>query len=103
MIPIYAIHNDPDIYPNPDSFDPERFSDENKKNRHPMAFLPFGDGPRNCIGLRFGLMQSKVALIKLLTNFKFSPTKRTTVPMTFDSTSLVLSPKDGMWLKVEKY
>lgn len=102
MIPIYAIHNDPDIYPNPDVFDPERFSDENKRNRHPMAFLPFGDGPRNCIGLRFGLMQSKVALIKLLTNFKFSPTSRTTVPMTFDSTSIVLSPKDDMWLKVEK-
>lgn len=47
LIPTYAIHNDPDIYSEPEKFDPERFSEENKKNRHAMAFLPFGDGPRN--------------------------------------------------------
>lgn len=46
MIPTYAIHNDAEIYPEPLKFDPERFNDENKRNRHPMAFLPFGDGPR---------------------------------------------------------
>ena len=49
-IPTYAIHNDPDIYPDPDKFDPERFSDDKIKQRHPMHFLPFGHGPRNCIG-----------------------------------------------------
>lgn len=42
MIPVFAIHMDPDIYPNPENFDPERFSDENKMDRHPMAFIPFG-------------------------------------------------------------
>lgn len=49
-IPSYSIQRDPDIYPKPDVFDPERFSDENAQNRHPMFYLPFGDGPRNCIG-----------------------------------------------------
>lgn len=102
LIPTYSIHMDPEHYPEPRKFDPERFSDENKKNRHPMAYLPFGDGPRNCIGLRFGLMQTKVALIKLLINYKFSPSSRTTIPMKFDSRSLILAPPDGMWLKVEK-
>lgn len=102
IIPSYAIHTDPDLYPEPFKFDPERFTEDNKKKRHPMAYLPFGDGPRNCIGLRFGLMQSKIALIKLLTNFKFSTSPRTTIPMSFDVKSLVLSPKNDMWLKVEK-
>lgn len=49
-IPVYSIQRDAQIYPNPDTFDPERFSDENIKARHPSFYLPFGDGPRNCIG-----------------------------------------------------
>lgn len=49
-IPLYAIHHDPDIYPNPDAFIPERFNDDAVASRHPMHYMPFGDGPRNCIG-----------------------------------------------------
>lgn len=41
-IPTSAIHMDPEYYPDPKKFDPERFNDENKTNRHPMAYLPFG-------------------------------------------------------------
>lgn len=50
-IPIYAIHRDPANYPDPDKFDPERFNDENKRDIKPMSFIPFGVGPRNCIGM----------------------------------------------------
>lgn len=50
FIPVYPIQMDPEIYPNPQVFDPERFTDDNAKSRHSMFFLPFGDGPRNCIG-----------------------------------------------------
>ena len=49
-IPAFAIHRDPKIYPDPEVFDPERFNEENINSRHSSLFLPFGDGPRNCIG-----------------------------------------------------
>lgn len=52
QIPVYAIQRDPANYPDPDVFDPERFNEENVKTRHPSTYLPFGNGPRNCIGMR---------------------------------------------------
>lgn len=50
LIPVYAIHHDPRIYPNPDKFDPERFNEDVANARPSMTYLPFGDGPKNCIG-----------------------------------------------------
>lgn len=47
VIPVRAIHLDPEYYPNPDKFDPERFSSDEKKKRNIMTWLAFGDGPRN--------------------------------------------------------
>lgn len=49
-VPIYGFHHDPNYFPEPEKFDPERFNDENKKHIIPGTFLPFGYGPRNCIG-----------------------------------------------------
>jgi len=55
IIPSYSIHNDPKYYPNPDTFDPERFSTEEKAKRLNGTYIPFGDGPRLCIG-RYNLL-----------------------------------------------
>ena len=51
IIPMSALHMDPKYFPNPEVFDPERFSTENRKRILPFTYFPFGEGPRNCIGL----------------------------------------------------
>jgi cytochrome P450 family 6 len=43
MVPVYCFQNDPEYYPEPEKFDPERFRDENSAKRHPMTFMPFGE------------------------------------------------------------
>ncbi|XP_037902820.1 probable cytochrome P450 6a14 [Hermetia illucens] len=102
FIPVYSIHHDPEIFPNPDVFDPDRFTPEQIKSRHPMSFLGFGEGPRNCIGLRFGRMQSRIGLITLLKNYRLKPCAKTPIPMVFAEGKPILSPKLGVHLQIEK-
>lgn len=62
---VYSLHRDPQLWPDPDAFKPERFLDkEETARRHPQAFLPFGLGPRMCIGMRFALEELQIALIR---------------------------------------
>ena len=49
-ISLYGLHHDPEYYPNPENFDPERFTAEAKAKRDHCAYMPFGEGPRQCIG-----------------------------------------------------
>lgn len=100
-VPIYSIHRDPDIYPEPEKYDPDRFSPEEVEKRHPFAFLPFGEGPRNCIGERFGMMQAKIGLTILLNNYKFSLNPKTK-PIKFKPQSFILTPSDEIYFDIEK-
>jgi cytochrome P450 family 6 len=63
VIPVEALHHDPQYYPEPDRFDPERFSEEVKSNRHHYVYLPFGEGPRICIGNHFTRLYTITACI----------------------------------------
>lgn len=101
-IPVKAIHYDPEIYENPQQFQPERFASEEIHKRHAQSFLGFGDGPRNCIGLRFGRMQAKVGLIALLSKYRFSVSSKTPDEMEFSKYSLVMVPGNGVWLNAER-
>ncbi|XP_074025834.1 cytochrome P450 6-like isoform X1 [Leptinotarsa decemlineata] len=101
-IPFQAIHWDPEYYPEPQKFDPERFSEENKSKRHPFAFLPFGEGPRICIGARFGLLQVKVGLTAIIRNFKVTLNEKTKTPIKYATNVFITSVDGDVWLNVEK-
>ncbi|XP_027269458.1 cytochrome P450 3A31 [Cricetulus griseus] len=99
MVPVFALHYDPQYWPEPEEFRPERFSKENKGSIDPYVFMPFGNGPRNCIGMRFALMNMKLALTKVLQNFSFQPCKETQMPMKL-SRKAMLQPEKPIVLKV---
>lgn len=97
-IPALSIHMDPEFYPNPNVFDPERFAAGEVRKRNPITFLPFGEGPRNCIGVRYATMQMRIGLVVLLRNFQF----KTTRPLVLCKHEFILAPEGGMWLDVKR-
>ncbi|KAJ3656518.1 hypothetical protein Zmor_015590 [Zophobas morio] len=102
IIPMLGLHRDPDYFPNPLKFDPERFN--NEKNVTSFIYLPFGEGPRNCIGFRLGLIQTKLALAAVLNDFQFVPAQGSSRHLVIDpsTTSVVFSVKGGIYLKIKK-
>ena len=100
MIPIYVLHHDPDARQNLEKFDPERFRSPAKDACHAFQFMPFGAGPRNCIGMRFALMEVKIALVRILMKYKFVASPETQVPLEIRE-SITLSTKDGVLIRVQ--
>ncbi|XP_054699245.1 cytochrome P450 3A9-like [Grus americana] len=98
-IPPYTLHRSPEYWPNPEEFRPERFSKENKESIDPYTYLPFGAGPRNCIGMRFALLTLKVAIAILLQHFTFQTCKETQIPLKLSSQGL-LRPEKPIFLKL---
>lgn len=102
-IPVWAIHRDPEFYPDPEVYIPERFEPEEVAKRPQCSFLAFGEGPRICIGLRFGMMQARIGLAMILKNFKITLHKETKVPIEFKgSHSFLLCSNGGFYLNLEK-
>ena len=94
MLPIYALHRHHLLWENPDAFDPERFTPGVERDR--FSFLPFGGGPRICIGASFALQEAAIFLATLLARFDFALVPgRVPVPRMI----LTLRPEGGVWLR----
>ncbi|XP_061397873.1 probable cytochrome P450 9f2 [Musca vetustissima] len=100
-ISMCGFQRDPNYFENPNVFDPERFSAENKMKIDHGTYLPFGVGPRNCIGTRFALLEVKVFLYYLLRDYQLEPCAKSCIPLVLDPTKMQLLPKGGFWLKLK--
>jgi cytochrome P450 len=97
ILPIYALHRHHALWQAPDSFDPGRFADARAVPR--FHYLPFGDGPRICIGASFALQEAVIILATLLARFRFAPVPgKEPKPVMI----LTLRPEGGVWLQVER-
>lgn len=119
-IPVSAFHYDPEYFPDPENFDPERFSNENKHKIKPYTYMPFGEGPRACIGKynqdynlkyiyidwflgeRFSTLTGKIALASLIKDFNFELSEKTITPIEPDPASVFITSKNGIYLKTTK-
>ncbi|CAH2106044.1 unnamed protein product [Euphydryas editha] len=98
---VNSIHMDPAHHPDPEKFDPDRFSDENKHKIKPFTYMPFGMGPRNCIASRFALLELKVLIYNLILNFKVIKCSKTTDPIELNPREFNVNPKGGSWVRLE--
>ena len=93
-MPVYALHRNHCLWERPDEFDPDRFLEPDGIDR--FRYLPFGGGPRSCIGADFAMQEAGILLATLLANFRFSP-----IPGRDPKPVLILTtrPEGGVWLK----
>ncbi|XP_060064390.1 cytochrome P450 3A24-like [Ylistrum balloti] len=100
-IPVGAIHMDSEYWPDPEKFDPERFTEEAKADRDPYTYLPFGAGPRNCIGMRLAVMEQKMCIVSVLQSFRPVRSARTDCPPKISKMGNTPT-EEGLWIKFEK-
>ena len=90
-ISIWALHHNSQFYPDPERFDPERFSPGESKQRDATfegyTYLPFGTGPRGCVGMRFALIKMKLLMAEILSRYNFAKCEKTPVSRPIPQTS----------------
>jgi cytochrome P450 len=95
---IYLTHRRPQDWPEPDQFRPERFSVEQERSQRPYTYLPFGGGPRNCIGAAYAQMEARIILVRILQRFSFTLLK----PEVHEHMGATLEPRPGVWMQVDR-
>lgn len=102
VTPMLAIHSDPEYFPDPTKFDPDRFTEENKAKRPKYVHIPFGEGPRICLGMRFGLAQNKICTVNILSEFEIRKCDKTPKILTPTPGAFIYNPKEEIWVKFVK-
>ncbi|KAG8290961.1 hypothetical protein J6590_072070 [Homalodisca vitripennis] len=102
IIPVLSLHRDAKYYPEPDVFDPERFSDEVKQTRPQYTYMPFGEGPRICPGIRFGMVQIKLFIAHVVYNYRILRCEKTPEKLTFATGAFLAIPNEQEWIRIEK-
>jgi cytochrome P450 len=92
---IFLTHRHPDYWERPNDFDPDHFSPENKHKREHYMFLPFGGGPRNCIGMAFAQVETRIVLARILQRFRLEQ-RGHAVHLHMGAT---LEPRPGVWIQ----
>nr|WCC58056.1 cytochrome P450 [Pharsalia antennata] len=102
-IPLLGLHFDEKFFPEPTKYDPERFADKSLINKDGLYYLPFGEGPRICLGERFAMMNVKIALINILSQFAVEPASTTPVPIKFCRKSFNIRSEVGLPMTFVEY
>ncbi|GAB1864020.1 Cytochrome P450 9e2 [Camponotus japonicus] len=97
LIPVNGLQEDPRYWEHPEVFDPDRFGPDRKHNIKRFTFLPFGEGPRICVGMRMAQLQIKACLAVFLRKYSLELSPKTRVPLEMVATHILAAAKGGLW------